>query len=81
MIIRSFDQNNPPAYFTMGMTFRLDYFMQTHVLPMVLKEKITLKVREKTSFVLLDKNELMVRYKGKAIGFIKLVGNDFIFRS
>jgi hypothetical protein len=77
MIINSFDQKMPHFYRTYPMGKRLSYFVDNFVIPSVDKRMNV----DNITMGLLDTDRMVLRYQGSDIGFLFLVGSDFMFIS
>lgn len=82
MVINTFDQKMPNLYRTAHLAWRLQFFIDNFILPNALKKKLIAKERDKdVTLAILDKDRMVIRYKGDDLGVIVIVGADFTFVS
>jgi hypothetical protein len=79
MIIRSFDQDLPKSWKSQHLGYKLDTFTKNFVLGKVLGTSIIKK--SEITFLLIDKEKLMLKYAGVELGIISQVGLELIFVS
>lgn len=82
MTITSFD-NDIPGFFVKEKTLqgRLMIFLN-HVVSRVVKRELTKKERDRISFIVVDKENLELKFEDRLIGYVKLISmtKDFIFK-
>lgn len=80
MVINTFDQKMPNLYRTAHMGFRLKYFIDNFILPSVLKKPLTDDEKDSdVTFAIIDRDRMVLRYKGDDLGAIIIIGSDFTF--
>lgn len=82
MTITSFDTEIPMTFFNeKTLQGRLSIFLN-HVMCRVLKRDLIKKERDKISFIVVDKQNLELKYDDNFIGIVTMVGfsKDFIFK-
>lgn len=79
MIIKSFNYKMPDNWASEHLSWKLWYFTKNYVLPKMLGEVIIRK--SEVSFLIVDKEKSIVKYKEDELGVVCLVGLEMMFVS